>query len=285
MTARPRQAATKISALVSDVDGSLVTDDKKLTTDARAAVARLHENGILFSLISSRPPRGLYKLIETLEISAPVAGFNGGALTGPDLSPIAEHVLPPQTARRTLELLDARQVEVWMFSGGDWLVRDLDGAYVEHEHRTVEFPPTRVETFAPAFETSAKIVGVSADFELLCRCEHELGAALGSQASVSRSQPYYLDITHPLANKGDALSEIAALLGAPVEEIAVIGDGANDVAMFERSGLAIAMGNAAPAVQRRADFVTASNRDNGFAKAVERFILNRACSIPAGERP
>ena len=279
MTSRPRQAATKISALVSDVDGSLVDDDKNLTPDARNAVARLHDNGILFSLISSRPPRGLRALIETLQISAPVAGFNGGAMVGPDLSPIAAHVLPPQAARRALALLDARQVEVWLFSGGDWLVRDLDGAYVGREHRTVGFPPIRVETFDPALEASAKIVGVSEDVQLLDRCEGELGAALGTQAAISRSQAYYLDITHPLANKGDALSEIATLLGAPMAEIAVIGDGANDVAMFERSGLAIAMGNAAPEVQRRADVVTASNRDNGFAKAVERYILG------SGRRP
>jgi Cof subfamily protein (haloacid dehalogenase superfamily) len=207
-------------------------------------------------------------------------------LTGPDLTPIVEHVLQPQAARHTLEWLDARQVEVWIFSRGEWLVRDLDGAYIEHERRTVEFPPTRVGTFEPAFEASAKVVGVSTDFELLSRCEKELSAALGTQASVSRSQAYYLDITHPLANKGDALSEIATLLGAPLAEIAVIGDGANDVAMFDRSGLAIAMGNAAPEVQSRADFVTAGNGDNGFARAVEQFILDRGAEkATAGGMP
>ncbi len=289
MTARPRHPATKISALVSDVDGSLVTDDKKLTPDAKDAVARLHKNGIIFSLISSRPPLGLRKLIETLEISVPVAGFNGGALIGPDLKPIAQHFLPCQTARRTLALLDARRIEVWIFSGSDWLVRDLDGAYVGREQRAVEFPPTRVEDFEPALATSSKIVGVSKDFELLAQCESELATALGLQANVVRSQPYYLDITHPLANKGEALSEIATLLGAPPDEIAVIGDGANDVAMFERSGLSIAMGNATPEVRSRADFVTDSNRENGFARAVERFILDRTGAkakdnCAAGER-
>jgi hydroxymethylpyrimidine pyrophosphatase-like HAD family hydrolase len=100
-------------------------------------------------------------------------------------------------------------------------------------------------------------------------------AALADQASVARSQPYYLDITHPLANKGIALSELARLLAVPREEIAVIGDGGNDIAMFERSGLSIAMGNAGPEVQQAADFVTDSNREDGFANAVERFILGR----------
>jgi hydroxymethylpyrimidine pyrophosphatase-like HAD family hydrolase len=98
-------------------------------------------------------------------------------------------------------------------------------------------------------------------------------AALADQATVERSQSYYLDITHPLANKGVALSEIARLLMVPLPEIAVIGDGCNDIAMFERSGLSIAMGNASPSVQRAADFVTDSNRDDGFANAIERFIF------------
>ena len=109
-------------------------------------------------------------------------------------------------------------------------------------------------------------------------------------ASVARSQPYYLDVTHPLANKGAALSELAKLLGVPLAEIAVIGDGGNDVAMFERSGLSIAMGNASPEVQQAADFVTDSNEEDGFANAIERFILGNTRSnaqvgrAPSGDR-
>ena len=99
------------------------------------------------------------------------------------------------------------------------------------------------------------------------------GAALAGQVSVARSQPYYLDITHPLANKGVALTELANLLAIPPREIAVIGDGGNDIAMFERSGFSIAMGNASPLVRQAADFLTDSNHDEGFANAIERFIL------------
>ena len=79
------------------------------------------------------------------------------------------------------------------------------------------------------------------------------------------------------------MSEIAKLLAVPLAEIAVIGDGSNDVAMFERSGLSIAMGNASPAVQQAADFVTDSNRDEGFANAIERFILGGGRSNASGD--
>jgi Cof subfamily protein (haloacid dehalogenase superfamily) len=287
---RARPLPFKCSAVVSDVDGTLVTDDKRLTARAQAAAAELRASGIIFSIISARPPRGLRMLVDPLGITTPVSGFNGGVITTPDLSVINEHLLSPDTARRALDMLYARQVQVWVFSGQDWLVRDPEGPYVGLEEHTVGFRPTVVENFGHALDSAAKIVGVSKDFELLARCEQDLGATLADRATVVRSQSYYLDITHPLANKGVALSELARLLAVPLAEIAVIGDGGNDVAMFERSGLCIAMGNASAEVQRAADFVTDSNREDGFANAIERFILGhhrsniRAEMARAGDR-
>ena len=170
-------------------------------------------------------------------------------------------------------MLDAQKVRPWVFAGKEWLVRHSDDPYIGREERTVGFGPTIVEDLRPFLKKAAKIVGVSADVERLARCEGEMQAGLAGHATVALSQPYYLDITHSLANKGEALSAIAKLLAIPLAEIAVIGDGRNDVAMFRRSGLSIAMGNASPEVKAAADFVTASNRDDGFAHAVERFIL------------
>jgi hypothetical protein len=273
MTPTPRFPATKIAAVVSDVDGTLVTDDKILTARAQAAVAELRARGIVFTIISSRPPRGLRMLLDPLQITTPIGSFNGGVIATRDLAVITQHLLSPEIARRAVDMLDAHAVQAWVFSGQDWLVRDTDGPYVGREEHTVQFRPTMVEDFGHYLDVAAKIVGVSKDFELLARCERDGRIALGDRASVARSQPYYLDITHPLANKGAALSEIAKLLAVPPAEIAVIGDGGNDVAMFERSGLCIAMGNAGPQVRRAADFVTDSNRDDGFANAIDRFIL------------
>jgi Cof subfamily protein (haloacid dehalogenase superfamily) len=290
MTPAPRSLPARISAVVSDVDGTLVTDDKVLTARARAAVADLRVSGIPFAIISSRPPRGLGMLLEPLGITTPICGFNGGVLAAPDLSVITAHLLSPELARRAVDMLEARHVQVWIFSGQEWLIRDPDAPYVGFEERTVGFRPTTVKDFGPALDAAAKIVGVSMDFALLARCEGDVRAGLADRASVARSQPYYLDVTHPLANKGAALSELARLLAVPLQEIAVIGDGGNDVAMFARSGLSIAMGNASPEVQRAADLVTDSNSDDGFAKAIQRFILGgdrasaRADRARAGDR-
>ena len=212
-------------------------------------------------------------LVEPLRITTPMGGFNGGIIATSDLTVVSQHLLLPQVARHAVDRLSARGIQVWVFSGQDWLLREPDGPYVPLEQRTLGFRPTIVGDFGVALDAAAKIVGVSKDFDLLEQCERDVRVALASGAFVARSQRYYLDITHPLANKGIALTEIAKLLEIPLAEIATIGDGSNDVAMFEGSGLSIAMGNASPEVQRAADFVTDSNSEDGFANAIERFIL------------
>ena len=120
---------------------------------------------------------------------------------------------------------------------------------------------------------------MSDDLELVACCEKETQTALGEGASAARSQPYYLDVTHPDANKGTVVSTLSKLLAAPMAEIVTIGDMPNDVLMFRKSGLSIAMGNASLDVQAQADVVTTTNDDDGFAKAIERFVLPRARAL------
>jgi Cof subfamily protein (haloacid dehalogenase superfamily) len=280
-----RIPSTTLHAVISDVDGTLVTDDKVLTARSEAAVGTLRAANIAFSIISSRPPRGLRGLIDRLGITAPVAGFNGGALATPAGEVIAQHLMPPAAARQVVEMIDAHGAQAWVFCGPDWLTRDPEGPYVGREQHAIGFQPTVVPDFGPALDATAKIVAVSADFDLLTRLEHHARAALADRATVARSQPYYLDFTHPLANKGVGLSALAKLLAIPTAQIAVIGDGGNDVAMFERAGLSIAMGNADPDVQRAADFVTDRNNQDGFAKAIAWFVLGGHRSNAPVSRP
>ena len=259
--------------MVSDVDGTLLTEEKILTPRSKAAAAELRSRGIVFAIISSRPSRGLSMLLGPLGITTPVGSFNGGVISGPDLTPITRHVLSPDVTRRAVAMLDEHELQCWVFTGQEWLVRDPDGPYVGFEERTVQFGPRIVEDFGAALDAAVKIVGVSRDFALLAQRERDVRAALAGAATVARSQLYYLDVTHPLANKGAALAEMAQLMRVPLDEIAAIGDGSNDVAMFERSGLSIAMGNASLEVQAAADFVTGGNDEDGFAAAIERFVL------------
>jgi hypothetical protein len=269
-------AASKISLVLADVDGTLVTADKVLTPRARAAVKALHGAGIAFAITSGRPPRGMAMLIDPLALQTPVAGFNGGIFVKPDMTIMEERVLAADVAKRALDVVLRNGMDAWVYSGKDWLVRDANAPHVAREEWTVKFAPTVIRSFNEVLSSAVKIVGVSDDLDLVARCEKDAQDALGSAASAARSQPYYLDVTHPDANKGTVVAMLSKLLSIPASEIATIGDMPNDVLMFRNSGLSIAMGNASRDVQAQADQVTASYEDEGFAKAIERFILHSA---------
>jgi Cof subfamily protein (haloacid dehalogenase superfamily) len=264
----------KIKLLLADVDGTLVTKEKHLTDRAIAAVQKLREHGIKFAITSGRPPRGMQMLIAPLAIDTPVAGFNGGMWVNPDLSPIEGRTLPRDVAERSIDLLQKAGLDAWLYTGAKWYVHKLDAPHVSREAWTVKFEPTVVDDFGTALDEAIKIVGCSDDIPLMEKTEKAVQDALGDSASAARSQPYYLDITHPEANKGFAIGFLAKRLGLQTDEIATIGDQPNDTLMFRKSGLSIAMGNASEAVQKQATYVTTSSEDEGFANAVERFILN-----------
>jgi Cof subfamily protein (haloacid dehalogenase superfamily) len=269
----------RIALVVADVDGTLVTSEKVLTARAAKAVMALYASGIAFAITSGRPPRGMGMLIEPLALQTPIAGFNGGIFVRPDMTVIEQHVLSANAARRAYEMIIGSGLDVWVYSGNDWFVRDASAPHVAREQWTVKFAPTVVEDLDAPLSNAAKIVGVSDDLDRVARCEQDTQKALGAAASAARSQPYYIDITHPSANKGTVVTTLAKALSVPLAEIATIGDMPNDVLMFRKSGLSIAMGNASTEVQNQADVVTASYADEGFAKAMERFILHRPSTM------
>jgi Cof subfamily protein (haloacid dehalogenase superfamily) len=274
------KGASKISLFIADVDGSLLNEEKVITPRAQAAVKALNAAGIAFAITSGRPPRGMAMLLEPLALRTPIAGFNGGIFIKPDMTIIEEHLLAPDAAKRAVKLLLDHRIDVWIYSGNDWFVRDPTAPHVAREQRTVKFPPTVVDDFGAALDHAVKIVGISDDLCLVERCEKDARDVLGAQVSAARSQPYYLDITHPNANKGTVAMTLSKLLSVPPAEIGVIGDMPNDVLMFRKSGMSIAMGNASPEVQKQAQFVTASYNDEGFAKAVERYVLGTEIEPP-----
>ena len=260
---------TRIALVVSDVDGTLLTKDKTLTESAIDSVQKLGEAGIGFTITSSRPTIGMRFLIEPLGITLPIGAFNGSCIVDPELKPVEQHLIPETAVRRALEVLTEFGTEIWLFTSDRWLARDADGQYVPHERRAIRADPTIVADFTPYLTSACKMVGAGGDPELMQRCEIAMQEALGTQATAVRSQSYYLDITPPGVNKGTFVQTIARRLGISLDAVATIGDMQNDLAMFRTSGTSFAMGNATDDVKKVATHVTASNEDEGFAKAME----------------
>lgn len=267
------EPASRISLFVADVDGTLVTPDKALTPAAISAARSLRQVGIAFTLVSSRPPRGMAMFPQSLGLERMMAAFDGAALVHPDLRLVEQHYVPAEAVRRAIAAMRRHDADVWLFADDQWLLTDPQGPYVPLERHTIGFEPTVVTSFEPWIGQTNKVVGSSREFDRVEHCERELQQALGEAASVRRSQRYYLDVTHASADKGYAVRKLAASCGVPLAEVAVIGDMSNDLSMFKVAGLAVAMGNASEEVKASADFLTASNAEDGFARAVSEYIL------------
>src|SRR5256886_649138 len=206
-----------IKLLLADVDGTLLTHEKVLTERARAAVAQLGVAGIQFAITSGRPPRGMQMLIQPLALTTPIAAFNGGMFVRPDLSGLEQRVLQTDVIERAMQTIKAHGLDIWIYRGTEWFVQERHGPHVDREEWTVKFPPTVVADFTGLTNDVAKLVGVSDDLEAVRLCEQAVQERFSGEVharesnpqrephslvSAARSQPYYLDVTHPDANKG-----------------------------------------------------------------------------------
>ena len=213
-------------------------------------------------------------LVEPLGLKMPMAAFNGGMIVHPDLKVVDERPLPDDVVPEVIKTLLAHRLDVWIYRGTEWYIQSAQAPHVDREAATVQFPPTVVPTFDGLLNRVVKIVGVSDDLDSVARCEAAAQAQLGAQVSAARSQPYYLDVTHPMANKGTVIERLSQYLKIPLESDRHDGRPANDVLMFKRSGLSIAMGNASEEVKAgefRNDFICR----RGFCQCRgERFILH-----------
>jgi len=262
-----------IRLLVCDVDGTLVRHDKSLSDAVRAAGRRAVAAGIALSFISARPPSGLGWLAEAFAIPGPLAAFNGGTLFRPDGDTLAAWHVPEAVAAGVLPLAARNGLSFWAFARGQWFVTNPGNPHVVRERIASRQEPVVRTDFSDLLPAIDKIVIVSDDTVALDAAEAAVDTVVAGAASITRSQPYYLDITNRRANKGDGVAAVAAAIGVPLAATAVIGDMANDVPMFARAGLSIAMGQAPEAVRAAADRVTLSNEEDGVAHAIDTIIL------------
>ncbi len=267
-------SGTPIRLVIADVDGTLVNSAKELTERTLSVVQRLRAAEIRLAVTSSRPPRGMIMLFEPLDLTTPIAAFNGGLIVDRNLATLRELTIHDETVDPVIELLERHGLSIWVYQGTDWFVLDRDGPHVAREAAVCQFEPSRLASFHGVCADVIKVVGVGDDLSVIARATADLDRNFGDEVSATSSQLYYLDVTHCDANKGGVVDFLADRFSLERRQIAAIGDGGNDVSMFDRAGLSVAMGNATDTVKTRAGHVTSSNDDDGFATAVEELILD-----------
>jgi Cof subfamily protein (haloacid dehalogenase superfamily) len=271
-----------IKLLVSDVDGTLVDKEKKVTPATVDAVTRLKAAGLGFTIISARPRSGMMPIAELLGIDEPMGAFNGGIVFKRDGTVIEHHMIDVDVVRGAMEIIgDAAKdsgVDTWFFADDVWYASTDQGGHVGSERKASAQNPVIVSDFTDLFAKADKVTFVSDDEDLLRDLHAKVAAKFDAQATIVQSQTYYLDITPVAGNKGSGIEELADAFGISLTETAAIGDQANDIAMLKRAGLAIAMGNAPQNVRDVVHEITSANDADGVAHAIDTFILT---GVPA----
>ncbi len=273
----------RVALVVSDVDGTLLDDNKELTRGAPAAVQRLYQAGIRFTIASARPPRMTRDLLRELEVREPSACFNGALIIGADETVLRKVPMSPADAQRVADDIFQHGFDLWVWTDSDWYVSNPTGVHVAHHEDQMGRKATHLTTRDMSKFEVLKLVGVSDDHDALAAAEKELTGAANPGISATRSSPYYLDVTNAKANKGEVILMLSEMLQIPTENIATIGDMSTDALMFHQSGISVAMGNAFDEVKAQATFVTRTNNQDGFAYAMDHFVLDRAASRAAAD--
>lgn len=264
-----------MTLVISDVDGTLVDQNKDLTAATIAAVQRLREADIGFTMISARPFSGLAPLAKRLLLDVPIGAFNGGLICRPNGEVLSRDVVDENVARGAMRLAEGEPVDIWVFADDRWFATSDTGPHVPSERLASNQEPVLCVNFDNLLDRADKITFVCDDEGVLDALRDRIVAAHDGAATIVKSQTYYLDITATTANKGDGISRLAEAFGVRLDQTVVLGDQANDIAMFERAGRAIAMGNATDEVKAHAADVTLGNDADGVAHAIDTLILGR----------
>ena len=264
-----------MTLIVCDVDGTLVDKDKQVTAPTIAAVKRLGDAGVGFTIISARPRSGLAPVADALALDTPMGAFNGGIVFRRDGTVLCHHTIEEAVARGAIELARDLPVDIWVFADDQWFASSDQGVHVPSERVSSDQEPVIRDDFADLLDRADKITFVSDEPAVLDTLYDAAMARFDGRATIVKSQAYYLDITATAANKGDGIAILAHAMGVPLDRTIAIGDQANDLAMFARAGRSIAMGNATDAVKARADDVTTGNDADGVAHAIDTLILGR----------
>ncbi len=269
-----------IQLILTDIDGTILTDQQALDPGLKEAVQALKPRQIPFILASARSPHGMFPLMEALDLDrSPLACYNGALILSGDAKDyeiIAEHGLDRDDLGLILDQVQEHfpQVAIGWYSGTDWLV-NAHNQWTDIEHQiTGDHPIVKdlQEVFTQGDRVAHKLLLID-EAEVIAEVQAFLETLPLKHSACYLSKANYLEITHPSVSKEHALKEVAAFYQVPLANCLTLGDNFNDVPMLQAAGLGVAMANAPQAVQDQADVVTASNNDRGVSRALQRYVL------------
>ncbi|MBW6409204.1 sugar-phosphatase [Clostridium weizhouense] len=260
-----------------DMDGTLLTSDKKISERNKKAIKKAEEKGVKVVLASGRPSEGLRHYLEELNLLKEedyVLSFNGAvsqnAKTGEIMS---STVLNGSDLKYLNNIAKETGVNIHAFSEERGLITPKISKYTE-----VEADINKINITIADFdsidddENIVKVMMIDPE-EVLEETIKKLPKEVYEKYTVLRSTPYFLEFMNKEVDKGEGLKKLAESLGIKREEVIAMGDAGNDLSMVKYAGLGVAMDNGFPEVKEVAEFITKSNDEDGVAYAIEKFVL------------
>src|SRR5262245_56972763 len=253
----------QIKLVISDIDGTLITSNHEITPATQAAAAKLYDASIGLSLASSRPPRSMYPLAEQLNLRFPFAAFNGGLILTREEEIKVNSTLPTEAVAHIKAIANELDIDVWLYDAKGWWASQHT-PFVEREVHTSGFEPDFAGYDEMLQRDLAKLTVVGKP-ELVAEAEKRILADLSDVVWASRSKPRFLDVTKFGYHKGAVVQRLSEVFGVSTDEVAVIGEGPNDLVMFAQAGVSIGMGQGVDEVLDAATYITSSNDSEGWA--------------------
>jgi Cof subfamily protein (haloacid dehalogenase superfamily) len=260
--------------LALDVDGTLLTDELKITPATRKALRQVISQGVQVVLASARGPNALYSIMSELEIAGLAICYTG-ALTcrlypnqHASVEVVKEQRISLSSARLILSKALELGISIGWFTGEDWYIPRWDIA-IHHESMITGVTPIVNPDLMHFRDAPHKLQAIVGEPTFLPRL-NDLAGMLPGDCVGQFSYETYLEIIHQGVDKATALLALGQQLGIAPSEMIAIGDMDNDIAMLQMAAFGIAMGNAPVNVKAEADWVTDTNNRDGVAVAIER---------------
>ncbi|MDR2533355.1 MAG: Cof-type HAD-IIB family hydrolase [Tannerellaceae bacterium] len=268
----------KQKLLVLDVDDTLLNDKQEITSPTLAALFMIQQMGIRVALASGRATHGLRPLAAAIELDRYggfVMSYNGGQIINMQTGELLfERRIDPQSIPYIESVARKNGFTIFTYRDDTLIASDASNEHVRREAARNDMRIIEAADFAAFLDFApCKCMMTSDNHEALATLERRLKLRLDGSLDVFCSEPYFLEIVPPQVNKADTLGALMSKLNVEPEEVIAIGNGVCDIGMIQMAGLGIAMDNADERVKRCADFTTASNNDDGVARAIEEHII------------
>lgn len=264
--------------IVLDLDGTLTNRDKVITPRTEKALMRAQERGKRVVLASGRPTQGVLPLARQLrleEYGGYILSFNGGRIIHCETGKtVFARELPTEANRRIVGLAREHGVNCLTYRGEEIITLNAHCPYAMLEAKINGMELCQIDDLENHVEFPVPKFLMTDDGDYLALVEPKVKAALGKNFSVYRSDPYFLEILPRGIDKAKSLERLLEQIGLKREQMIACGDGYNDLTMVKYAGLGVAMENAVLPLRKEADYITASNNEDGVALVVEKFMLS-----------